>query len=113
MKVRVSLTFLLKFQRPENVDLTSFAGFPAMVAYDASGNCVEEWLPQMTAFLTSATGTPAFRASWAEARFWSSLEISESLKTTKKDQTITLINFQTLSWPRSSPWGWSARSGSR
>ena len=56
--------------------MTSGAGLPPMRALAKSGNCVAEWLPQMAMLVTSATGTPALRASWALARFWSSRVIA-------------------------------------
>ena len=58
---------------------TSGAGLPPMVALAASGNCVEEWLPQMMTFLTLVTAAPVLRANWAAARFWSNLVMAEKL----------------------------------
>lgn len=56
----------------------SFA--PLAVALEASGNCVEEWLPQMTTFSTEATGTWFSRARSAVARFWSSRVMAVKLR---------------------------------
>merc|ERR1719319_611201 len=50
---------------------------PPIVAWAASGNCVELWLPQMVTFLTSCTLPPTLAASWDAARFWSSRVIAE------------------------------------
>ena len=46
--------------------ITSAAIFPLIVAWAASGNCVDEWLPQMMTFFTLATSVPALLASWAK-----------------------------------------------
>mmetsp|Transcript_14372 Transcript_14372/g.44861 ORF Transcript_14372/g.44861 Transcript_14372/m.44861 type:complete len:233 (-) Transcript_14372:104-802(-) len=46
-------------------------GVPAIVARDASGNCVLEWLPQMTACRTSSSRAPARSASCELRRLWS------------------------------------------
>ena len=43
--------------------MTSAAARPPIVAWNASGNWVEEWLPQITRSRTSATVAPARRAS--------------------------------------------------
>ena len=43
--------------------MASVTGTPPMVAFAKSGNCVDEWLPQIARFFTVATGTPAFLAS--------------------------------------------------
>ena len=48
---------------------------PLQVAWPASGNWVEEWLPQMVTFLMAEIGCPSLLASWAAALFWSSLEL--------------------------------------
>ena len=47
--------------------MTSGAGRPPIVACQASGNWVDEWLPQMARSRTSRTRTPAFAASWDAA----------------------------------------------
>ena len=47
---------------------------PLQVAWPASGNWVEEWFPQIVTFLMAEIGCPSLLASWAAARFWSSLE---------------------------------------
>jgi hypothetical protein len=39
------------------------------MAWLASGNCVDEWLPQMMTFFTSSMATPHFLATCAVARF--------------------------------------------
>src|SRR5262245_1077196 len=52
--------------------MTWGAGFPPIVAFLKSGYCVSLWLPQMVTRFTSPTPTPAFFASCAAARFWSS-----------------------------------------
>ena len=56
--------------------ITCGAGRPPIFALKKSGYIVELWLPQMARFVTAATSTPAFRASWIRARFWSSIVIA-------------------------------------
>ena len=56
--------------------MTSGAGRPPIVACHASGNCVEEWLPQMARSRTVATGTPAFADSCERPRLSSSIVIA-------------------------------------
>ncbi len=56
--------------------MTSAAGLPAIVALVKSANIVGEWLPKMMMSSTSVRATPAFCASWACARFWSSRVIA-------------------------------------
>ncbi len=51
--------------------MTVMAGWPLTRAFSKSGYCVALWLPQMATLVTEVTGTPAFWASWAAARFWS------------------------------------------
>mmetsp|Transcript_17833 Transcript_17833/g.36562 ORF Transcript_17833/g.36562 Transcript_17833/m.36562 type:complete len:245 (+) Transcript_17833:69-803(+) len=51
--------------------ITSFAGFPLMVAWLMSGYCVEEWLPQMMLLCTSSSEALALIASCPSARLWS------------------------------------------
>ena len=51
--------------------ITSRMGFPFTTPWFTSGYCVLEWFPQMTQFLTSDTGTPAFCATCPSARLWS------------------------------------------
>ena len=63
-------TVVMKSPRSQSSSpMTPAAGFPPMRALAKSGNWVAEWLPQMATFVTSATGTPAFAASCALARF--------------------------------------------
>ena len=50
----------------------SNAGLPATSAWNMSGYCVAEWLPQIVIVVTSLTGSAALAASWAMARLWSS-----------------------------------------
>mmetsp|Transcript_18337 Transcript_18337/g.47251 ORF Transcript_18337/g.47251 Transcript_18337/m.47251 type:complete len:218 (+) Transcript_18337:555-1208(+) len=53
-------------------DLSSSAtGTPFTVACVQSGNCVAEWLPQMTACFTSSTDAPTRIASCECSRLWS------------------------------------------
>ena len=47
---------------------------PLQVAWAASGNWVEEWLPQMVTLLMADIGWLSLLASWAAALFWSNLE---------------------------------------
>ena len=56
--------------------ITSGAGRPPMRACHASGNCVDEWLPQIARSVTSRTWAPAFAASWDRPRLWSSIVIA-------------------------------------
>ena len=56
--------------------ITCGAGLAPMVACHASGNWVEEWLPQIARSRTSLTGTPAFAASCDRPRFSSSIVIA-------------------------------------
>ena len=53
------------------LSMTSTAGLPSMAVFSKSGNCVDEWLPQMAMPVTDATGAPALRARRLRARFWS------------------------------------------
>merc|ERR1712062_294763 len=50
---------------------------PLIVAWNASGNWVELWLPQMVIFRTSWTRAPTLSASWEDARFWSRRVMAE------------------------------------
>ena len=45
---------------------SSPAGLPSTCAWNTSGYCVAEWLPQIVMRVTDATGTPTFAASCAE-----------------------------------------------
>src|SRR4029450_167147 len=56
--------------------MTLVAGLPLILALVKSGYCVFEWLPQMVTFVTPSFGTPAFFASAATARLWSSRVIA-------------------------------------
>src|SRR5262249_3687093 len=56
--------------------IVSVAGFPLTFALVKSGYCVFEWLPQTVTLLTAPLGTPAFLASAATARLWSSRVIA-------------------------------------
>ena len=47
---------------------------PLTVAWEASGNCVEEWLPHMVTFLMAEMGWSSLAASCAAALFWSNLD---------------------------------------
>src|SRR5258706_10298158 len=49
----------------------SLAVLPSTLAWNMSGYCVAEWLPQIVMFVTDATCTPVFAASCALARLWS------------------------------------------
>ena len=53
--------------------MTSGAGRAPIVACHASGNWVDEWLPQIARSRTSRTGTPAFLASCERPRLSSSM----------------------------------------
>ena len=53
---------------------------PLQVAWLASGNCVLEWLPQMVTLLMAEMGWSSLAASWAAARFWSSLIVIVRVK---------------------------------
>ena len=44
---------------------------PPTSAWNRSGYCVAEWLPQIVIFLISVTGTPSLAASCLIARLWS------------------------------------------
>ena len=50
---------------------TSAAFLPAISAWNTSGYCVAEWLPQIVIFLMSVTGAPVLAASCEIARLWS------------------------------------------
>src|SRR6476469_8467398 len=50
----------------------SATGLPLTSAWNRSGYCDAEWLPQIVILLTSATGTDSFLATWVSARLWSS-----------------------------------------
>src|SRR5205085_4685986 len=52
------------------------AGLPLIFALVKSGYWVFEWFPQMVTLATAAFGTPAFFASAATARLWSSRVIA-------------------------------------
>ncbi len=56
--------------------MTAVAGWPPILALSKSGYMVELWLPQMARLVTAVTSTPAFWASCATARFWSSIVIA-------------------------------------
>ena len=49
----------------------SAAFLPETSAWNRSGYCVAEWLPQIVIFLISVTGTPSLAASCEIARLWS------------------------------------------
>src|SRR3954466_3264232 len=51
---------------------TSAALRPPTSAWNRSGYCVAEWLPQMVILRMSVTGAPVLAASWEIARLWSS-----------------------------------------
>src|SRR3954452_22419135 len=54
------------------VSSTSIVAFvPLTSAWDRSGYCVEEWLPQMVTLRTALAGTARWRATWETARLWS------------------------------------------
>ena len=50
---------------------TSAPGRPPTSAWNRSGYCEAEWLPQMVSFLMSATGVPVLAATCESARLWS------------------------------------------
>ena len=50
---------------------TSAAFWPPTSAWNRSGYCVAEWLPQIVIFLISVTAAPVLRATWEMARLWS------------------------------------------
>src|SRR5664279_2557879 len=52
--------------------MTSAAFLPPICAWNTSGYCVAEWLPQMVTLLIASTVVPLLRASWVFARLWSS-----------------------------------------
>src|SRR5436190_13206588 len=52
---------------------TFLPAFPSTTsAWNRSGYCVAEWLPQLVIFFTEGTGFPNFWATWEVARLWSS-----------------------------------------
>ena len=57
----------------QSMSTWSTARSPFTFALNRSGNIVGEWLPQTARSCTSSTPTPSLSASWATARFWSSL----------------------------------------
>src|SRR3954468_10139195 len=50
---------------------TSAALRPPTWAWNRSGYCVAEWLPQIVMWVTSETAAPVLAASWEIARLWS------------------------------------------
>src|SRR5439155_22801105 len=62
--------------QPRSV-MTSATGLPLILAFVKSGYCVFEWLPQMVTHVTASLATPAFFASAATARLWSSRVIAD------------------------------------
>src|SRR5215216_6634140 len=50
---------------------TSAALRPRTSAWNRSGYCVAEWLPQIVMWEMSVTGAPVLAASWEMARLWS------------------------------------------
>merc|ERR1719318_2113799 len=69
----------LKLGKPVNSikEVSRPRGCPSTVAWEASGNWVEEWFPQMVTFLMLFTGFPSFKANWPAALFWSNLVMAE------------------------------------
>ncbi len=57
--------------------ITWLAGWPLIFVLAKSGYIVELWLPQMARLVMAVVSTPALRASWALARFSSSLVIAK------------------------------------
>ncbi len=58
--------------------ITSAALRPPTSAWNTSGYCVAEWLPQIVIFLISVTAAPVLRATWEIARLWSSRVSAEN-----------------------------------
>src|SRR5690606_31279812 len=55
---------------------TSAPGRPPTSAWNRSGYCEAEWLPQIVSFLISDTGVPVRAATWDSARLCSSRVIA-------------------------------------